>query len=57
MRKFLIGGESMKISDIDNLISEISKRISDDLKCAQIEDVAEMTRALAELLSARAGLN
>lgn len=44
----------MNIEKIDSLIEEISNRISEVLKSTDFIGVAEMTKALAELMSARA---
>ena len=44
----------MNIERIDGLIEETANRISEVLKSTDFIGVAEMTKALAELMSARA---
>lgn len=44
----------MNIERIDTLIEEISDRISEVLKISDFNGVAELIKALAELVSARA---
>lgn len=44
----------MNIEKIDNVIADIAKCISKEAKGCQLTDIAELTKALAELLTARA---
>ena len=42
------------LKEIDNLIEEVSKQIQDNLRQLSSEELSEMIKALAELISARA---
>ncbi len=44
----------MDTEKLDALIEEISNHISKSLKCNDLIAIAEITKALAELISARA---
>lgn len=46
----------MNIEKLDALIDEISNRVSKSLKCNDLIAIAEITKALAELIFARASL-
>lgn len=42
---------------VDRLIETLCNHIKENIKKDTIEEISEMTKALAELLSARAALN
>lgn len=47
----------MNTEKLDALIDKISNHISKSLKCNDLIAIAETTKALAELITARASLN